>query len=361
MTRGLAFEPDYVVEPGETLQELLVGKAMSQAELARRTGLSTKHVNQLVKGGASITADTAARLERALGVPMKIWLALQATHDAGAFRRAEAQDLEADVGWLKELPVAELIKRGLIAKRAQPVEQLREVLNFFGVANRAAFKALWNEAVAFRQSVAYEADPGSVAAWLRIGELEAGTLSCQPFDRRRFAQALQEARKLTLIRDAGVFLSKLQRLCAAAGVAVVVVEETPRARVFGAARWLSPEKGLIQLSFRYKSNDVFWFTFFHEGRHILQETKRQTILEGKDTQADDDAERDADQFAADLLIPPPHRRRLHDVDTLADARALAEELGVAPGIVVGRLHFLELKPYSWGANLKWRYEFTAQV
>ncbi|MCA1676687.1 MAG: ImmA/IrrE family metallo-endopeptidase, partial [Actinobacteria bacterium] len=237
------------------------------------------------------------------------------------------------------------------------VEQLREVLNFFGVANRGAFKALWNEAVAFRQSVAYEADPGSVAAWLRVGELEAGAISCQPFDRRRFAQALREARKLTVIRDAGVFLPKLQGLCAAAGVAVVVVEETPRARVFGAARWLTPEKGLIQLSFRYKSNDVFWFTFFHEGRHILQETKRQTILEGKDTKLDD-AERDADQFAADLLIPPAYRRRLHDIDTLADARALAEELEVAPGIVVGRLHFLELKPYSWGANLKWRYEFS---
>lgn len=356
-TKRLAFEPDYIVEPGDTLQELLSAKGMSQADLARRTGLSAKHINQLTKGGASITADTATRLERALGVPTRIWLSLQATHDAGAFRRDESQDLLEDVGWLKELPVAELIRRGLIVKRAQPVEQLREVLGFFGVANRAAFKALWNEAVAFRQSTAFEADPGSVTAWLRIGELQAMDIDCQPFHKRRFTNALQEARRLTLVRDPRVFLSKLRALCASAGVAVVVVEETPRARVFGAARWLGPEKALIQLSFRYKSNDVFWFTFFHEGRHILQETKRQTILEGKDTEADE-AERDADQFAADLLIPPGYRRRLHDIDTLADAQALAKELGVAPGIVVGRLHFLEIKPYSWGANLKWRYEFS---
>jgi addiction module HigA family antidote len=356
-TKRLPYEPDYVVAPGETLLDLLADKAMSQAELARRTGLSPKHINQIAKGAASITADTATRFERALGVRAGIWLSLQATYEAGSFRQTESRQLEAEVGWLAQIPLAELIRRGHVRRRRHPVEQLREVLNFFGVANKEAFAALWNETAAFRQSRAFDSDPGSVAAWLRIGEIEAARINSAPYDKDRFVEALRQARQLTLIREPDVFLSELKDICARAGVAVVVVKETPKARVFGAARWLGAEKALIQLSFRYKSNDVFWFTFFHEGRHVLQEIKRQTILEGKDTE-EDELERDADQFAAELLIPSAYRRRLHDIETLADARELADELGIAVGIVVGRLHFLELKPYSWGSNLKWRYEFS---
>ena len=58
------FKPDYAVIPGETLAEVLAERGMSQAELARHADLSTKHVNQIISGAASITADTAIRLER---------------------------------------------------------------------------------------------------------------------------------------------------------------------------------------------------------------------------------------------------------------------------------------------------------
>lgn len=349
------FEPDYVVAPGETLLEVLEEKGMTQVELARRTGLTAKHVNQIVKGQATITAETATKLEGATAVPARVWLGLQATFDEGTSRLNESAQLAAEVGWLTDFPVRELVKRGYLRRCDHAVDQLRELLNFFGVATRQAFSVLWNQQVAFRQSAVFDSDQGSVAAWLRMGELDAAQIECAPFDRKAFSDALSKARSLTLVRDFA-FFAELQRLCAAAGVAVVIVPETPKARVFGAARWLTPEKALIQLSFRQKSNDVFWFSFFHEARHVLQETKRNTFLEGKDTKTDE-LERDADQFASDFLIPPQFKRRLHEIETLAEATQLASELGIAPGIVVGRLHHLELKPYSWGAKLKWRYEF----
>jgi hypothetical protein len=46
------YEPDLVLPPGDTLAEVLDGIAMTQAELAKRTGLSTKHLNQIVNGAA---------------------------------------------------------------------------------------------------------------------------------------------------------------------------------------------------------------------------------------------------------------------------------------------------------------------
>ncbi len=65
------------------------------------------------------------------------------------------------------------------------------------------------------------------------------------------------------------FEPQLYKLCADAGVVLALVPAIPRARVSGAARWING-RPLIQLSLYGKSNDRFWFTFFHEAGHILQ-------------------------------------------------------------------------------------------
>jgi hypothetical protein len=56
----------------------------------------------------------------------------------------------------------------------------------------------------------------------------------------------------------------MRTICAACGVAVVFIPELPKSRASGVARWLTPAKALIQLSFRYQSDDHLWFTLFHQ-------------------------------------------------------------------------------------------------
>ena len=56
----------------------------------------------------------------------------------------------------------------------------------------------------------------------------------------------------------------MQQMCAAVGVAVVVVPELPHTGISGCARWLSDGRALIGLTLRYKTDDQMWFTFFHE-------------------------------------------------------------------------------------------------
>jgi len=65
--------------------------------------------------------------------------------------------------------------------------------------------------------------------------------------RETFQAALEEARSLT-VRAPEEYLARLVDICAAAGVAVVYVRELSRCRAYGATRWLSPIKALIQLS-----------------------------------------------------------------------------------------------------------------
>jgi len=65
--------PDEVSPPGETLLEVLEERGITQAELAERTGRPRKTINEIIKGKAAITPETALQLERVLGVAASFW------------------------------------------------------------------------------------------------------------------------------------------------------------------------------------------------------------------------------------------------------------------------------------------------
>ena len=70
------------IPPGETIKEQLDERNLTQKELARLTGLSEKHVSRLINGLVALTPETAARLEQAIAVPARFWLALEAGYRA---------------------------------------------------------------------------------------------------------------------------------------------------------------------------------------------------------------------------------------------------------------------------------------
>ena len=109
-----AYRPDYAVTPGEVLAYELELRQMSQVELAKRTGLTEKHINSIVKakGKSAITPDTAIKLERALDMPVAYWLNLEAQYQETQARLAETIRLESDLDWLKKVPVASMVKLG---------------------------------------------------------------------------------------------------------------------------------------------------------------------------------------------------------------------------------------------------------
>jgi len=71
------YNPDVVFPPGETLQETLEAMDMPRKELAERTGLTFKHINEIIKGRASISEETALRLEHVLGIGACFWRNLE--------------------------------------------------------------------------------------------------------------------------------------------------------------------------------------------------------------------------------------------------------------------------------------------
>lgn len=54
---------------------------VTQYRLAQATGLSQVQIGNLVRGKRGITAETALRLERALGMSAQTWMNLQSLYD----------------------------------------------------------------------------------------------------------------------------------------------------------------------------------------------------------------------------------------------------------------------------------------
>lgn len=350
------FEPEYAVPPGRTLQETIDALGMGQRDLATRAGLSSKHINQIIQGIAPISHETAIRLEQVTGVPARMWNNLEVNYREQLAKLEEKKRLEHDLAWLKKIPTGELIKRGKIEKHTDRVLTLKAVLGFFGVADVEAWNKIWlSPTVAYRKSAVFQGKPEAMATWLRLGELEARAVPCAPFDKSRFRAVLHEIRAIT-VEKPEVFEPKMKGLCADAGVAVVLVPEIKNVPVSGATRWLTPEKAMLQLSLRYKTNDQFWFTFFHEAGHILCGGKKDVFIDLN--HATGKGEREADSFAANHLIPPHSASELNGLKSTWAIEAFAESIGIAPGIVVGRLQHEGIIGYDQFNGLKMRYQWT---
>jgi len=356
--RRYTYAPSYAFPPGDTLAEVLKSRGIRQADLAERAGLTSKAINQIVKAKARVTPTTALQLERVLGIPASFWNNLQRRHDEAQAVAEEAERLKRSVVWAKAFPVRAMSKWGWIEPSRDPVARLRALLNFFGTANPDAWKAHWTSTqVAFRSVAELPKDNYALACWLRRGEVEAASIETDAYAEDRFRQTLTQLRDLTELSGVA-FLEPLVRGCAKAGVAVVFVPELPGTRTYGATRWLSPEKALIQLSLRRKTDDQLWFSFFHEAAHILLHPKKAVFIEA--AQGTDDFEAQADRFASDTLIPPGEYRAFVSAGDFGHAAVgeFANRIGVAPGIVVGRLQHERLIPYNRLNALKRHYTFA---
>ena len=89
--------------PGEVLlEEFLMPLGMSQAEAARRMGMSANRLNELVRGKRGVTADTALRFARLFRTSPEFWLNAQRAVDLWDAARA----IKTQVERIKPLKVA---------------------------------------------------------------------------------------------------------------------------------------------------------------------------------------------------------------------------------------------------------------
>jgi len=340
---------DTPAPPGEILKDTLDGFGMTSKELAQRMGRPAQAISQIINGTKAITGETALQLECVLGTPAHVWVNLETNYQFNKARLEQQNKLEGQIADARNFPVNEMGKLGFIACERDPKDRVRALLRFFGVADLGIVHTRYD--AAFRKSDKNEASPYALAAWLRQGEILAGKIETADYSPDAIRACLESIRLLTRRMGEG-FDGTLRHTLAECGVAVVFVPHLPKTYAHGATFWREG-KPVIQLSIRGRTDDLFWFTFFHEAGHILLHGRKAVFIEGLGT-VDPAQEQEANNFARDMLIPErPYASFVRRDRFTTDAvRSFASEIQVSTGIVVGRLQHDGHLPQSHLNGLK---------
>jgi len=356
---------DLAIPPGEYLEEVLVELGMTKDELARRMDRPAPKLSAIFKGRKAITPETALRLEKVVGVPAQIWTGLESEYRLALARmqgKKEQEQLKAESKFVTLYRYAELVKMGVVKKFTRPIDKVIALQHFFGVTSLEAIPGLKRYHPAFRASrkVTKGSNPEAIASWLRMGERAAAQIHCAPFNPDALEKAVDKIRAMTC-QPPEQFQGALQKILTASGVALIICPHMRSTGIHGATFWMGSDKAVVMMTIRYKWADIFWFSLYHELGHILLHGRNTTVLEGEngDTQSTI-KEAQANRYAADTLIPTENYKEFINNDSFYpnDIQRFADRLGIATGIVVGRLQNGGLLEPSWHNDLRERFEWA---
>lgn len=360
------FEPNWASPPGDTISRLAAADNISIHELAERIGFDEDLFVGIMEGRVQICDDIAEALSVELGSSRQFWSERYNQFLADKARIANSAPTQSLTTWGQSFPTRVLRELGWLPKGSRGERLSEDILHFFGCDSISS----WNERystgidqVAFRTSFAFEADEMATLAWLRVGEVQSENLPLARFSASSFKKHLPDLKRLCALKRPEVFFPKLQQSCAEYGVGLVSSKAPKGCRASGATWTNTKGKPIILMSFRYLSEDHFWFTFFHEAAHVVLHGTDHISVDGDDPSplGASQCEDEADVFAQNMLIPAGLRdEMLNTVSTRPHARKIARKAGVTPGIIVGQLQkagvlqphqFNELKRrYKWNGN-----------
>ena len=353
------FQPDWFSKPGDTLLTMMEHRELSCDDLAEKLGRTPATVRALLAGAVEIDERLAIQLAKHVGGTPTFWQKRQATYVNSLSRAAGAIPKQKGDEWLKLFPHGDIVNHGWITKPSRRDELLKAYLAYFDVTDPEEWTERYAKPVgtAFRRSATFKSKAGPLSAWLRRGEIEASSLQTAHWNPAELRRRLPELRVLTKAKAPAYFLPRVRRICAEAGIAVLFIRAPSGCTASGATRFVSPDKAMIILSFRYLSDDHFWFTFFHELGHLLLHSTAITFIDGE-AEAITEQEREANEFSASVLVPPTRRDQLLDLKpTKESVIRLAYSLGVSPGVVVGQLQHHEIIKPSQLNFLKRRFDW----
>lgn len=296
-------------------------------------------VSEVLGRKRPLSVATIRALHEGLGIPAEALINPAAP--------PEDDGESAQIPW-ERFPIREMIARGWVqADRAGTWtrETARDLLQpFFGQAG-----AQLSAAPLYRRSAHVRAAKGmddfALAAWTaRVGQVAKGRATARDFDPRLLGP--EHIRGLVQLSrlDEGPRLA--QEWLADRGVIMVVEPHLPRTRLDGAA--ILPESGtpIVALTIRYDRLDNFWFVLLHECahvvRHLVGAAGADTLEFFDDLDVEDigdPREREADTFARESLVPSAQWQAsaVAFAPSVDAAVALADEVGVSPAVVAGRV------------------------
>ena len=352
MTTFNQYYPESVTHPSEFLIEALEEKNMNAKEFAVKTGKPENTISAVLKAKSSITPIMAILFEQVLNIPAHFWMESQKNYDEYKARLDYQVSINNAKEWVKGFPYAKMANLGWIEKTRKIEEKVINIFNYFGVASQKGFEDYYfnqKTQVSFRISLKNQENALAIASWLRHGELQAEKMNVANYNSTELKKTIPIIKDL-MVRHPNDFFTELQSICSKVGVKVVYTPCLPKAPIHGSTRWLGGSP-LIQLSGRYKRNDIFWFTLFHEIGHIILHGKKYISIENIDIDGEiKEYENEADDFASNCLLSKEQEKEILKNKKLFsdDIIVYARKFGTHPACIIGRLQHLKKIKFGVG-------------
>lgn len=215
--------------------------------------------------------------------------------------------------------------------------------------------------VNFRSSASCNSEKNIInsRAWIQTAINISKGIETKPYNAERLKGYMPELRGMT-VKKPEEFLPRMREIFAECGVAFVLLPHLKNSGVNGAVKWVSEDRVVLAMNNRGLDADKFWFSLFHEIKHVLQQKIKtvfisSTVEEMKDI--NDKLEIEADKFAMNYLIPPADYKRLAPTKYTSDDEIVefAKSIGIHPGIVAGRLQHEGIIAQNRCSKLKEKY------
>lgn len=343
---------EYVIAPGETIQELLETNYMTQLDLADKTGINKKTINEIIKGKAPITTSTALKLEYVFNIPASFWNNLECNYREALERKKDIELIDKEIDYLKDIPYKEMAKRNwdYLEITNDSVEKVINLRKFFSVAS-LSFDTELKRKLAFRKRDNENFSLISLYCWLRYGEIQSNKISYPKFNIELLKEKVLDIRLLATDSFLNN-INKIKDILKECGVSLIYEAHLPKTYVNGVSYKITCDKAIIMLSDKGKRDDILWFTLFHEIAHLIKHSKKEVFIDLENT-SKDTLEIEADNYSRNILIPDNVYNDFINNQFISEQTIIefSEKNNILPGIVVGRLQKDNIIPWNKFNNL----------
>jgi len=255
---------EFIVSTGRIVKEYLDEYKISQRELSARSGISEKHISNVLNGNCRLTEEFALKLEKILvGVPASYWLNYEVKYRENLAREVELAHINQEN--LEEIAQRFHFNEVFNGLGLTLVEQAIEMLKLLKISDYSNFDDAYKNLI-----VNFPDDDGekeAIAVWLNLCESEIeiqnGELTDVKHNEMAFKSNLRNFKILVNNKQGDLSMKECQKWCNKQGIYLVFCEALTNSRVRGA---LTTYKGqsAIYLNRCLKTHDYIGDEFMYE-------------------------------------------------------------------------------------------------
>lgn len=350
--------------PGYYIADIIEDMEITQAEFATRLGTNTKTLSYLINGQANISNDLAKKLSVMMGTSEEVWLNLQSSYDQKLIEIQKQKDFDEQKSLVRLIDY-----KFFVDVVGLPVTKVinEKIINLCGYFKVSDLRIMLTPdfLVNYRTGISSVSEKNIInsRAWVQTAINFSHSIDTEKYNAEKLRSFLPELRSMT-VQKPEIFLPRMRQIFAESGVAFVLLPNLKNSGVNGAVKWINEDRVVLAMNNRRLDADIFWFSLFHEIKHVLQRKTKTTFIsytENEMINANKQLEEEADKFAMNYLIPSAELRRFAPSQYTSDNEivAFANSIGVHPGIVAGRLQHEGILPPNRCSKLKEKYHIES--